>query len=192
MILKYKNKQFWYLGYFGVLFLLHINAILKNEDPITATQTDPILYDKKMEEEKDGIKAPASPKVIYYGGQEFLGQKSLSKYEKEVAGSAQTKKKEKFNWSDWWEDKPAQPHGNETQDLIDEEASQENQNELESLPEEVESLPQDSPKDENVLMDSAEMVKPSPLDKAAQDKELVKSEFLEDEDKDTVAADDWW
>ena len=105
---------------------LHVNAILKTEDPIAATQTDPILYDKKMEEEKDGVKAAATPKIVYYGGQGFLTKKPVSKYEKEITAASSGKKKEKFNWSDWWEDKPADsssttgetvPESTETEDI---------------------------------------------------------------------------
>ena len=187
-----RNKQLWFLGYLGLVFALHMNAILKTEDPIADTQTDPILYEKKMEEEKGGVKAPASPRVIYYGGQGFLAKKSLSKYEKEATGSAPTKKKEKFNWSDWWEDKPAQSNGNETQDLKDEEGLQENQNELESLPEAVEPLPQDPKKDEGILMDSVEMAKPSPQEKVLQDAEFSESVPSEESGQGVVAADDWW
>lgn len=87
---------------------LHVNAILKAEDPIADTQTEAISYDQKMEQDKDGVKAPATPKMIYYGGQGFLTRSSLSKYENEIASASKGKKKEKFNWSDWWEDKPSE------------------------------------------------------------------------------------
>ena len=191
MSLNDRNKQFWLLSYLGLVFVLHMNAILKTEDPIADTQTDPILYEKKMEEEKAGVKAAATPKVIYYGGQGFLTKKSLSKYEKETIGSAPSKKKEKFNWSDWWEDKPAQPNESETQDLIDHEGFPETQNELEPLPEAVESLPQAPNKDETVLADSVETVKPPQSNKTAQDTELAES-VPPEEEKGEVAADDWW
>jgi len=93
----------------AALLFLHMNAILRNEDPIQSAQTEGILFDQKMEQEKDGVKAASTPKVIYYGGQGFLTKSSLSKNEKESERGITKKKKQTFNWSDWWEEKPAQP-----------------------------------------------------------------------------------
>ncbi len=102
------KKHFYMAGYLLLIGFLHVNAILKAEDPIADTQTEAISYDQKMEQDKDGVKAPATPKMIYYGGQGFLTRSSLSKYENEIASASKGKKKEKFNWSDWWEDKPSE------------------------------------------------------------------------------------
>lgn len=118
------SKHFYIAGYLFLIAFLHVNAILKAEDPIADTQTEAILYDQKMEQEKDGVKGPATPKMIYYGGQGFLTKSSLTKYEKEMATAAKGGKKDKFSWSDWWEDKPAetQPHaeGSVAEDVLPE------------------------------------------------------------------------
>lgn len=50
----------------------HLGAILKEEDHIVRTQTDPISYEKKMEELKDGEKGPSMPKIEYYKKTDFL------------------------------------------------------------------------------------------------------------------------
>ena len=117
-----QNKHFYIVSYLFLVAFLHMNAILKAEDPIADTQTEAILYDQKMEQEKDGVKGPATPKMIYYGGQGFLTKSSLSKYEKEIAGAREGIKKDKFSWSDWWEDKPAEtqsPSGEEAPQITD-------------------------------------------------------------------------
>ncbi len=101
------NKQFWVLGYLALIGLIHVNAFLKSEDPIRDTQTDPISYDKKMEEEKDGVKAPSSPRVVFYGGQGFLSKKNSVSHADDGQEMKKSVKKESFNWADWWGDKPS-------------------------------------------------------------------------------------
>jgi hypothetical protein len=64
-------RSFFYAG-FGLLVLLHLGAIRKNEDPIAKTQTDPISYKQKLEETKDGVKGAPTPSFKYYEKEEFL------------------------------------------------------------------------------------------------------------------------
>ena len=107
MKFNFQKNQFWLAGYLIMLVFLHMNAILKNEDPISDGQTESISYDQKMEQEKDGVKVAATPRIIYYGGQGFLTKGSLAKNDKETTAAGSGKKKDSFNWSDWWEDKSA-------------------------------------------------------------------------------------
>jgi hypothetical protein len=51
---------------------LNAGAVLQREDRIAQTQTDPILYEQKMEEIKDGEKGPSMPKIEYYKRSGFL------------------------------------------------------------------------------------------------------------------------
>ncbi len=95
-----------------VVMLLHVNAILKSEDPIGDAQSDPISYDQVLEQEKEGVKAAATPKVVYYGGQGFLTKSSVAKNELPTIGK-EKKKKELFNWSEWWDAKPEEPSAEE-------------------------------------------------------------------------------
>ncbi|HRK62437.1 MAG TPA: hypothetical protein PLY88_07825 [Candidatus Omnitrophota bacterium] len=162
----------------SILFL-HMNAILKNEDPLQDAQTEGILYDQKMEQEKDGVKAAATPKVIYYGGQGFLTQSSLSKNEKELEGGVAKKKKQMFNWSDWWEEKPAKP-----------------------------DLPEASVADADLQEDAKEASKaevaayldPNSIDSASGESDEPKDDFWTDSESPSLApeepspakGDDWW
>lgn len=113
-----KIKNFSILSYLLLVAFLHVNAILKYEDPIADAQTEGILYDQKMEQEKDGVKAAATPRVVYYGGQGFLTKSSLAKHEKEVSSAKTGKKKDSFNWSDWWEEKPTDDAGAKLEEPI--------------------------------------------------------------------------
>lgn len=118
------NQKLGMMVWLGAILALHGNAILKNEDPIQAVQTEGILYEQKMEQEKDGVKGPATPKVIYYGGQGFFNRTSIASDEEESAGNAAKKKKSVFNWSDWWEEKPAENEAPAEQEAIESVGSQ--------------------------------------------------------------------
>jgi hypothetical protein len=52
------NQRAWIFILVSVLAGLNLASIRKAEDPIRDTQTNPILYQQKMEEEKDGKKGP--------------------------------------------------------------------------------------------------------------------------------------
>lgn len=158
------------VGWFVFVAFVHGNAILKNEDPLRDGQTEGILYDQKMEQEKDGVKAAATPKVIYYGGQGFLTKSSLSKNEKESESGAAKKKKQTFNWSDWWEEKPAEP-------------------DLSEVPVVETPLIEETVSADAVSVDS-EVLEPDIKDDFWTDSE---SEVLAPEVADTaVRGDDWW
>jgi hypothetical protein len=61
-----------------VVFCLNMGAIRKNDDHVVQTQTDPILYEKKMEEVKDGDKGPSMPVMAIYKKSNFLSQGSVN------------------------------------------------------------------------------------------------------------------
>lgn len=65
-------KTWLCLSFLGVLIFLNLGAIRKNEDPIARTQTDPISYKQKREENKDGVKGAPKPSFKYYEKEEFL------------------------------------------------------------------------------------------------------------------------
>lgn len=181
MSFQINKKQFWPVFYFLPLILLHVNAILKAEDPISETQTDAILYEQKMEQEKDGVKGPATPKMIYYGGQGFLTKNSVSKYEKETGSGSAAAKKEAFDWSEWWDDKPADPASPELKDPV--------------LPQDTLSQPEALDAPEAIETDSAvvppiEAVK-NPVIDTIQQKDTSKPD-TETPQPETTATDDWW
>ncbi len=175
-------------GWLAVLLFLHGNAILKKEDPIQDTQTDAILYDQKMEQEKDGVKAAATPKVIYYGGQGFLTKSGLAKNEQESSAGAQKKKKQSFSWSDWWEEKPgekeSQTDAGEEADLLTQDTA----------------LTDEKPDDEKLENasggDAAPAVKDDFWDEKSPSDEVAPATNIPPELTEEPAApskeDDWW
>lgn len=59
-----------------LLFLaaLQWGTVRRSENPVTDTQTNPILYEKKMEEIKDGVKGAPSPTMKFYEKEKFLAK----------------------------------------------------------------------------------------------------------------------
>ncbi|MFA6599853.1 MAG: hypothetical protein WCU74_02400 [Candidatus Omnitrophota bacterium] len=51
---------------------LNMGVIRKKDDHVAFAQTDPILYEKKMEELKDGEKGPSMPVMTLYAKSDFL------------------------------------------------------------------------------------------------------------------------
>lgn len=164
-----QSNNFVLAGYFSLICCLHVNAILKADDPIRDTQTEEILYEQKMEQEKDGVKAPATPKVIFYGGQGFLTRSSLSENDSGETKDPASKKKNIFNWSDWWDEKPAE----------------------ENAPEAVETQGFELPGDDGLLLE-----KEAPSSQEKQPEEPL-AEALDgfsagSEESVPVADDAWW
>lgn len=186
------SKQIKMAGYLAMLVLLHVNAILKTEDPIADTQTEGILYDQKMEQEKDGVKAPATPKMIYYGGQGFLGKGSLAKYDKEMTSRVAGKKKEKFSWSDWWDDKSSDAHvdgaqGTESGQTLLEEAPGILEGESDVLP----TKPNTVPDEQAVPRQATPKQESQPTQLSSEDVALT-DEAIPEVEEAPVAGDDWW
>ena len=50
----------------AAVWCLHSGTIRKKDDPIRKTQTDPIKYEEKMSEIKEGIKGAPSPSLRFY------------------------------------------------------------------------------------------------------------------------------
>lgn len=96
--------------FFFILLLalagLNLGTVRKTEDPIRDTQTSPIGYQQKMEEEKDGVKGPLMYHVKYNPKDAFFIEPPFEK-EKEASGTEMAKE-EPSAVSDWWEEKPAQ------------------------------------------------------------------------------------
>ena len=66
------NRHVYFLGLILLMSLLQVGTIRKEEDPIKRTQTEPILFKQKMEEQKDGVKGAPTPSFNYYGKEKFL------------------------------------------------------------------------------------------------------------------------
>lgn len=70
----------------GIFFLLlaagflFSGSVLKKDDPIVNTQTDPVLYEQLKKEEEEGRKSPASPTFDLFPQQAFLIEDPVGKY----------------------------------------------------------------------------------------------------------------
>lgn len=109
-LLMNKNALFFLFLSVFALGALNLGSIRRTEDPIRDTQTNPILYEQKKEEEKDGKKGPLMYHVKYNPRESFFidppyetAQKDAAKgfLEDEIAASPET--------ADWWEEQPADP-----------------------------------------------------------------------------------
>jgi len=103
-----------------VLVFLNLGTIRKEKTALEKTQTDPITYQKKMEEIKDGPKGPASPSLKFYPQEKFLadppmeeekdksdqevGFEALPEDVKEGAGAEEVQDGEAVPEEDWWVD----------------------------------------------------------------------------------------
>ena len=87
-----------------VLASLSLAAIYRNEDPIRDTQTDPIAYQQKMEEEKDGKKGALLYSVKYNPSDNFLTASPVAEEEKVM----EPVEAEENTWTEasWWEEVP--------------------------------------------------------------------------------------
>src|SRR3990167_1766661 len=66
------RKLLWVMAWLLLAGVFNLAAVRKKQDPIQQTQTDPILYDKKMEEIKDGEKGAPLPSIVYYAKNKFF------------------------------------------------------------------------------------------------------------------------
>ena len=102
------NKKVLFFIFVSVLAGLNFGTVRKTEDPVRDTQTAPILYEQKMEEEKDGKKGPLLYHVKYNPKDTFFIDLPYERDTKPVA--AQEKALGAMPGADttsWWEEQPA-------------------------------------------------------------------------------------
>jgi len=104
------NKSTLFLIVVFGIAALNLGTVRRTEDPIRDTQTNPILYEQKKEEEKDGKKGPLMYNVKYNPREAFFidppyeaDKKSSEKktVAEQTPASTET--------TDWWEEQPAAP-----------------------------------------------------------------------------------
>lgn len=104
------NRRTLFLIFAGIFAGLNLGTIRKAEDPIRDTQTNPILYKQKMEEEKGGKKGPLLyhvknyPREGFFIDPPFEKEKSASEgivTEQTVSSSGDTAR--------WWEEESLTP-----------------------------------------------------------------------------------
>ena len=104
------NKNVLFFIFVSVLAGLNLGSIRKAEDPIRDTQTNPILYEQKKEEEKDGKKGPLMYHVKNNLRESFfidppIGKEKKSSPKEFVAEQAPSS----AETAGWWEEQPTTP-----------------------------------------------------------------------------------
>jgi hypothetical protein len=104
------DRRTAFLIFVSVLAGLNLGTVRQTEDPIRDTQTNPILYEQKKEEDKDGVKGPLLYHVNNYPRETFfidppyeLDKKNSTK--KTVTEEAPAP----ASAPGWWEEQPAVP-----------------------------------------------------------------------------------
>ncbi len=101
------NKRTLILIFVSVLAGLNLGSIRRAEDPIRNTQTNPILYEQKKEEEKDGKKGPLMYHVKNNPREGFFIDPPIEKEKKSSSGESVTEKAPSAaDTAGWWEEQP--------------------------------------------------------------------------------------
>ena len=101
------NTRTWIFILVSVLAGLNLASIRKAEDPIRDTQTNPILYQQKMEEEKDGKKGPLLYSVKNNPHDNFFSDPPYQSSEKVLAPKTVPEERVvSAEAVEWWEEKP--------------------------------------------------------------------------------------
>jgi hypothetical protein len=104
------NQRAVSLIFISILSGLNLGSILKAEDPIRDTQTNPILYEQKKEEEKDGKKGPLlyhvknNPRESFFIDPPFEKEKGSAS--RKIAPGEVTSPS---GTADWWEEQSTGP-----------------------------------------------------------------------------------
>ncbi|MFH1801136.1 MAG: hypothetical protein ABH891_09895 [Candidatus Omnitrophota bacterium] len=104
------NKRAVFFIFLSVFAGLSMGSIRRAEDPIRDTQTNPILYEQKKEEEKDGKKGPLlynvknNPRESFFIDPPFEKEKKNSSQETVPEGATSS-----TGTSGWWEEQSFEP-----------------------------------------------------------------------------------
>ncbi len=96
--------------FLSALAILNLGTVRKAEDPIRDTQTNPILYEQKKEEEKEGKKGPLLYNVKNNPREAFFIDPPYEKDGKSSTEDAMTEvAKEPVGTEGWWEESAESP-----------------------------------------------------------------------------------
>jgi len=101
------NKKALFFIFVSVLAGLNLGTVRRTEDPIRDTQTNPILYEQKKEEEKDGKKGPLLYHVKNNPREDFFINPPFEKEKKSLSKGIVTEKAHlSAETASWWEEQP--------------------------------------------------------------------------------------
>ena len=99
-----------FLIFLSVLAGLNLGSIRRTENPIRDTQTNPILYEQKKEEEKDGEKGPLLYHVKNSPWETFFIDPPFEKEKKSSSKEIVTEKApSSADTAGWWEEQSTAP-----------------------------------------------------------------------------------
>jgi hypothetical protein len=115
------NKRTVFLIFVSVLAGLNLGSIRRNEDPIRDTQTNPILYEQKKEEEKDGKKGPLMYNVKNVPRESFFIDPPFEKAKKDSSQETVPEKAAPSTGiSGWWEEQSSEPQATPAGGIVSE------------------------------------------------------------------------
>jgi len=101
-----KKKALFFI-FLSVLAGLQIGTVRKKDNPVVNTQTAPILYEQKKEEEKDGVKGPLMYHVKNNPLETFFIEPPMTSEQKERGQATAAKPvTAPGDTADWWEEEP--------------------------------------------------------------------------------------
>lgn len=104
------NRKVMFFIFVSVLAGLNLGSIRRAEDPVRDTQTDPILYEQKKEEEKDGKKGPLLYSVKNNPRESFFIDPPFEKATKNSSQETAPEEAASFTeTSGWWEERSPEP-----------------------------------------------------------------------------------
>lgn len=115
------NKKALFLALISLFAGLNLGTVRHTDDPIRDTQTNPILYEQKKEEEKDGVKGPLLYHVKNNPRESFFIDPPFEAVTKTpVKAAAEATLPASTGAAGWWEE---QPTGSEATPLAKESVS---------------------------------------------------------------------
>ena len=104
------NKKVIFFIFVSVFAGLNLGSIRREEDPIRDTQTNPILYEQKKGEEKDGKKGPLMYHVKNNPRETFFIDPPFEKEKKKSSKETVTEKTpSSADTAGWWEEQSTTP-----------------------------------------------------------------------------------
>lgn len=120
------NRKVVFFIFVSVLAGLNMGSIRRAEDPIRDTQTNPILYEQKKEEDKDGKKGPLmyhvrnNPRESFFIDPPFEKEKKSS----EKIVTEKTPLSASADTTGWWEEQATAPQEGSPAETVSEPLSE--------------------------------------------------------------------
>ena len=104
------NKRALFFIFVLGMAALNLGSVRQTDDPVRDTQTNPILYKQKMEEEKDGKKGPLLYHVQNSPRETFFIDPPFEKEKKDPSKEIVTEKtSSSTDTTGWWEEQSTTP-----------------------------------------------------------------------------------